>query len=208
MTENRHRPGERESDADDLVSLLERIRATDGDGQDVGVGEILEAAGTRTFGPVAVVAGLVVLAPLIGDLPGVPTLMGMLVVLTVGQRLFGIEHIWLPGLLSNRRVPRDKLRKGLDWMRRPARFLDRFTGPRMGWLMSGGGNLLLALACLLVALALPLMEFVPLSANGGGLALMTFGLAMIARDGLVATLALLLTGGTLGFVVWQLTGGF
>lgn len=207
MTENRHRPGDSEDDADDLVSLLERIRATDGDGHDVSVGEILEAAGTRTFGPVAVVAGLVVLAPLIGDLPGVPTLMGMLVVLTVGQRLFRQKHIWLPSWLSERRVPRDKLRKGLRWMLRPARFLDRFTGPRLSWLMTGGGDLLLALACLVVALALPLMEVVPLSANGGGLALMAFGLAMIARDGVVAILALLLTGGTLGFVGWQLAGG-
>ena len=67
---------------DDLVAVLERIRATDGDGKDVSVGDILTAAGTRTFGPV-VVAGLVVLAPLIGDIPGVPTLMALLVLLTV-----------------------------------------------------------------------------------------------------------------------------
>lgn len=50
----------------------------------------------------------------------------------------------------------------------------------------------------MVALALPLMEFVPFSANGGGLALMAFGLAMIARDGVVAVLALVLSSGTLG----------
>lgn len=206
MSENRDRSGYHQDD--NLVSLLERIRSADGDGRDVSVGEILDAAGTRTFGPVVVVAGLVVLAPLIGDLPGVPTLMGMLVVLTVGQQLFRIDHIWLPGWLGNRRVPREKLRRGLGWLLKPARFLDRFTGARLIWLMTGGGNLLLALACLMVALALPLMEFVPLSANGGGLALMTFGLAMIARDGLLAVVALALTGATLGFVAWQLTGGF
>ncbi|MFW5824352.1 MAG: exopolysaccharide biosynthesis protein [Marinobacter sp.] len=206
MTADRPRSAGGEEGRDCLVSVLERIRATDGDGHDVSVGEILAAAGTRTFGPVAVLAGLVVLAPLIGDLPGVPTLMGMLVVLTVGQRFFHRTHIWLPAWLSNRRVPREKLHRGLGWLLKPARFLDRFTGPRWTWLMTGGGNLLLAVACMAVALALPLMEFVPLSANGGGLALMTFGLAMIARDGLVATLALLLTGSTLGFIVWRLAG--
>lgn len=193
---------------DSLEGLLDRIRDTDGDGRRVTVREILDAAGTRSFGPVAVVAGLVVLAPLIGDLPGVPTLMGMLVILTVGQRLFRRDYIWLPGWLSQRRVPRDKLHKGLAWMRKPARFLDRFTGPRLTWLMTGGGNLLLALACLVVALALPLMEFVPFSANGGGLALMAFGLAMIARDGVVAVLALVLSSGTLGFIGWQLASNF
>lgn len=189
---------------DDLVALLERIRATDGDGRDVTVREILKAAGTRTFGPVVVVAGLVVLAPLIGDIPGVPTLMGLLVLLTVGQMLFRKRELWLPRWLSERKVPRDKLHTGLRWMHKPARFLDRFTRPRLTLLMDGGGHLMLALACLLVALALPLMEFVPFSANGGGLALMTFGLAMIARDGVVAMLALLLTGGTFAFIASQL----
>lgn len=189
---------------DDLVALLERIRATDGDGRSVSVREILVAAGTRSFGPVAVVAGLVVLAPVIGDIPGVPTLMGLLVLLTVGQQIFGRDHIWLPNWLSGRKVPRDKLHTGLHWMHKPARFLDSFTRPRLTVLMDGGGNLLLALACLVVALALPLMEFVPFSANGGGLALMAFGLAMIARDGVAAIVALLLTGGTLAFIASQL----
>ncbi|GGY86079.1 exopolysaccharide biosynthesis protein [Marinobacter zhanjiangensis] len=189
---------------DDLDAVLERIRATDGDGTDVSVRDILTAAGTRTFGPVVVVAGLVVLAPLIGDIPGVPTLMSMLVLLTVGQLLFRRRHLWLPRWLSERKVPRDKLHTGARWLHKPARFLDRFTRPRLTVLMDGGGNLLLALACLLVALAMPLMEVVPFSANGGGLALMAFGLAMIARDGVVAIIALLLTGGTLGFIAWQL----
>lgn len=189
---------------DDLEAVLERIRATDGDGTDVSVRDILTAAGTRTFGPVVVVASLVVLAPLIGDIPGVPTLMGMLVLLTVGQLLFRRRYLWLPRWLSERKVPRDKLHTGARWLYKPARFLDRFTRPRLTVLMDGGGNLVLALACLVVALALPLMEVVPFSANGGGLALMAFGLAMIARDGVVAIIALLLAGGTLGFIAWQL----
>ncbi|MFL1406890.1 exopolysaccharide biosynthesis protein [Marinobacter sp. M1N3S26] len=201
---NDHPDSDEPGKNDDLVALLARIRAANGDGQDVSVDEILAAAGTRTFGPVVVVAGLVVLAPLIGDIPGVPTLMGLLVLLTVGQRLFHQRQLWLPRWLGDRKVPREKLRTGLCWMHRPARFLDRFTGPRLTMLMDGGGDLLLAISCLLVALALPLMEFVPFSANGGGLALTTFGLAMIARDGVVAILALLLTGGTFAFIASQL----
>lgn len=202
MSETPERKGPTKDD--DLEALLERIRATDGDGRVVSVGDILTAAGTRTFGPVVVVAGLVVLAPLIGDIPGVPTLMGFLVLLTVGQRLFHQRHIRLPRWLRDRKVPRDKLHTGLRWLQKPARLLDKVTRPRLTVLMDGGGNLLLAVACLVVALALPLMEVVPFSANGGGLALMAFGLAMIARDGVVAIIALLLTGGTLGFIAWQL----
>ena len=189
---------------DDLVSVLARIRAADGDGTSVSIRDILTAAGTRSFGPVVLVAGMVVLMPLIGDIPGVPTLMGMLVLLTAGQLLFRRQHIWLPRWLSNRTVPRDKLRTGLHWMYRPARFVDRYTGPRLTWLLDRGGNLTLALACVLVALTLPLMEVVPFSANGGGLALVMFGLAMIARDGVLAAIALCLTAGTLAVVATSL----
>ncbi|WP_438590661.1 exopolysaccharide biosynthesis protein [Halomonas borealis] len=45
------------------------------------------------------------------------------------------------------------------------------------------------------------MELVPFSANGGGLALTLFGLALLAEDGLMALAAYLLTGTTLALVV-------
>ncbi|MEC7815327.1 MAG: exopolysaccharide biosynthesis protein, partial [Pseudomonadota bacterium] len=48
------------------------------------------------------------------------------------------------------------------------------------------------------------MEFIPFSANGAGLALMAFGLAIVARDGLLALLALAFTGGTGWFVLTNL----
>ncbi len=188
---------------DSLIALLDRINSAQGDGNKVIVGEILDAVGTRSFGPVVVMAGLIVLAPLIGDIPGVPTLMSLLILLTIGQRPFRRDHIWLPRWLEERAVPMDKLRMGLRWMRRPARFLDNLTRPRLTFFMEGGGNLLLVGGCVLVALALPVMELVPFSANGGGLALMAFGLAMIARDGAVALFALAITGITLGFIIWR-----
>ncbi len=48
------------------------------------------------------------------------------------------------------------------------------------------------------------MELVPFSANGAGAVLTGFGLALIARDGLVALVALalaMLTGGIVGYVL-------
>jgi len=50
------------------------------------------------------VAGLVMLAPIIGDIPGVPVMMGVLVVLMAGQLLFRREHLCLPRCLLKRSV--------------------------------------------------------------------------------------------------------
>ena len=56
--------------------------------------------------------------------------------------------------------------------------------------------------CMAVALAMPAMEVIPFSANGGGAAMMAFGLAIIARDGVVALMATILTVAT-GWVIFS-----
>ena len=193
-------------DPNSLKELLDRLRdGTDGQHR-VSVGDILAVVGERSFGPLALVAGLVTLAPLIGDIPGVPTLLALMVLLTVGQLLFQRETIWIPARLANRSMEQEKLDKGLDWLEKPARFLDRWTRPRLVFLVRGPGQYVMAVLCLLVAAAMPLMEIIPFSANGGGLALVAFGLAIIARDGLLALFAALTTGGTAWFVLTNLPG--
>ncbi|MBB5319874.1 exopolysaccharide biosynthesis protein [Marinobacter oulmenensis] len=188
------------NDPQSFEELLTRIRdRTDGMEQ-VSVGDVLCAVGERSFGPVVLVAGLITLAPLIGDIPGVPTLLGLLVLLTLGQLMFQRNNIWIPSKLSNRKISRGKLVKGLEWMDKPARFMDRWTGARLCWLVRGPGQYVMALICMLVALAMPLMELIPFSANGGGLALMAFGLAIVARDGLLALIAMASTAGTAWFI--------
>ncbi len=191
---------------ENLQQLLDRLR-THTEGRDqVSVADIFQAVGERSFGPVVLVVGLIVIAPLIGDIPGIPTLLGLVVLLTLGQLLFQRRSIWLPASLARRRVSRAKLVRGLDWMNKPACYLDRYTRPRLVWLTRGPGQYLMALLCMAVAGAMPLMELVPFSANGGGLALMAFGLAIIARDGLLALVATGLTLGTGWFVVSGLLG--
>jgi hypothetical protein len=194
------------NDPNSLQELLDRLRDGTNGQRRVSVGDILAVVGERSFGPLALVAGLVTLAPLIGDIPGVPTLLALMVLLTVGQLLFQRETIWIPARLANRSMEQEKLDKGLDWLEKPARFLDRWTRPRLVFLVRGPGQYVMAVLCLLVAAAMPLMEIIPFSANGGGLALVAFGLAIIARDGLLALFAALTTGGTAWFVLTNLPG--
>ncbi|MDO3720936.1 exopolysaccharide biosynthesis protein [Marinobacter sp. chi1] len=189
-----------------LTDVLNLLRANTRGQQQVSIGDVLDAVGQRSFGPVVLIAGLLTLAPLVGDLPGVPTLLGLLVLLTLGQLPFQQQSIWIPSHLSRRQIERHKLTKGLDWIEKPARFIDRWTSQRLTWLVRGPGRYLTALICMLVAAALPAMELVPFSANGGGLALTLFGIALVADDGLFALLGILFTGGTLWMVISGLMG--
>lgn len=188
----------------DLRQLLERIGNAARDRDQVSLRAITEELGSRSFGPLLLLAGLVTLAPLIGDIPGVPTLMAIIVLLVAGQLLIGRHHLWLPRWLLDRSVARGKVDKALSWMRRPARVVDRLLRPRLSVFVNGPGVYAIALMCVIIAAATPPMEFVPFTANGAGLALTAFGLALIAMDGLVALLAFVFTAATLGAVIYGL----
>jgi hypothetical protein len=187
-----------------LEQLLDCIGKANTSRGQVSLGAIMEAVGSRSFGPVLLVAGLIILAPFIGGIPGVPTTMATLVLLSAGQLLFRREQFWLPRWLLKRSVARDKLCRGLKWLRRPAQFLDRWTRPRLTMFTQGAGIYVIAIACIAIAAVTPVMEFVPFSANGAGAALTAFGLALLARDGFLALLALLVTASIFGIVVYGL----
>jgi hypothetical protein len=137
---------------------------------------------------VVLLVGLILVTPLSG-VPGIPTLMGLLTLLTLGQILVGRKHFWLPHWLVQRQVPRRKLVQGLKIMRPPARSIDRLIRPRLTLLVRGPGLYAMALVCMVISVVMPATELVPFSASIAGLALMTFGLAMISKDGLLALIA-------------------
>jgi len=186
----------------DLEQLLDRIREAAGNGDPVSLGAIFDVVGHRSFGPLLLVAGLVTLAPVIGDIPGVPTMMAVLVLLIAGQVLFRHEHLWLPDWLLARSIARDKLCKALKWMQRPARFVDRFLRPRLTMFTHSAGAYAVAITCALIAIAMPATEVVPFSANGVGLVLTAFGLSLIAHDGVLAIAAFIILAITVGLALY------
>lgn len=101
-------------------------------------------------------------------------------------------------------MPRNKLCKALDWLRAPARFVGRFLRRRLTIFTQSAGIYVIAIVCIVIAAAMPVMELVPFSANGAGAALTAFGLSLIAHDGLLSLLALVFTVATFGLVVYHL----
>lgn len=178
----------------DLVDALEQIEREE---PKVSVDDILGAVGRRSFGPLLLVAGLITLVPVISGIPGVPTLMAVMVLLVAVQLLAGRKTFWLPQWLLRRSVSRKSFDKALGWLKKPAKWMDTLLGVKLGWMSGFWGIRATAVACLLVALAMPLMEFVPFSANGAGVALSLFGIGLITRDGIVLALGFLLTAATL-----------
>lgn len=190
--------------ASSLTHLLESLENMERRKLQVSVEDVLTAAGRRSFGPMLLVAGLITLAPLIGDIPGMPTLMAAIVLLTAGQLLAGRDRFWLPQWLLRRHMTRKTFDKSLQRMKKPARWVDRWLRMRLPWLTGYWGSRLTALTALIIALAMPPMEFIPFSANGAGLALTLLGLGLVARDGVVLLLGVGITVTTIMVVAANL----
>lgn len=183
-----------------LDELLTRIGEADGEKDRVTLKDILEAVGRSSFGPLVLLAGVITLTPVVGDIPGVPTTLGVLVVLTAGQMVIGRSYFWFPRWLLRRSLKREKVRKVVRWGRKPARWVDRVLRVRLTFLTEGPGAYAVAVSCLVIGAAMPAMDFVPFSANVAGVILTLYGLSLIARDGLLALAGFALTIGLLLFV--------
>jgi len=187
-----------------LEQLIDRLHAIDGNHDPVDLEALLVQIGRRSFGAILLLAGIIVLIPLIGDIPGVPTLAALLVALTTIQLLAGRKHFWLPRFLLKRAIRRDQLDKSLRFARKPARFADRFTRRRLPVFFSAAGTRIIGAATLGVALVMPVLELIPFSANLAGIALSAFGIAIVARDGLFAVVSLAATASVFGLVGYWL----
>lgn len=174
-----------------LEELLDHLRrAAEAGERDVTVERLLEAVGRRSFAPLLLLVGVLLVSPLSG-IPTFPTLMGIMVSIVTLQMLCGRHYFWLPRWLLHRHLDRDRLLQVFDWLDTPARVTDRVLRPRLLALLRGPAERIIALLCFLLALALPVTEVVPFSSSMAGVAFLAFGLSLAAFDGALALLAYL-----------------
>lgn len=187
-----------------LEQLLDRLDAIDGNHDPVDLGALLDQIGRRSFGMILLLAGMIVLVPIIGDIPGVPTLAAILVAIPAIQLLLGRDQFWLPDFVLRRAITRERLEQSLRIARKPARFVDRFTRRRLLVIVGPLGGRIIGATALGIALVMPALELIPFSANLAGIALLAFGVAMIARDGLFAAISLATAAGVFYLVGYWL----
>ena len=113
---------ERTRDLEDVLGDLRK--AATSNGAKVSVGEIIDAFGRRSFGPLIFLCGLLGMTP-VAAVPTVPTILATITALIAAQLLFGRDSIWIPRAIENLSLNPGKVEKAADAARKPAR-----SGPR------------------------------------------------------------------------------
>lgn len=177
-------------DAENLTGLLDSLDEQIEGEDDFSVEDLLDAFGARSFGPLLAVPAIIALSPL-GAIPGVPATLGVFVVLVSGQHLIGKGRPWVPSRLRDRGVSADTWSDAREKVAPWAARADRVIEPRMTWLTTGPMAQVIGVATLLLGAAMVPLELVPFAVYAPGAALLALGLALSARDGVLAIFGLI-----------------
>jgi hypothetical protein len=177
--------------------ILDRLKDLGSDQDKATLGDMVEAFGSRGYGPFLIVPPLIELSP-IGGIPGVPTVLAAIITLFAVQILFGREHMWLPGFLRKRTIKGEKLVKAADKLRPLAERMVRWFHNRLPVLTKGPAKRVAAGACIALACTVAPLELLPFASSAPMLAIAAFGVALLVRDGVLMIVAVLLALGAIG----------
>lgn len=178
--------------------LLDAVAGAGGDR--VTVGEILDRLDARAFGLAVLLFSLPSIVPMP---PGVPTVVGIALLIVSLQMVIGRHELWLPGILSKRSFSRPSLVSALTKIRPQLEALEKICRPRLMFLTGGVGTVLIGLVVLVMAIVLIL----PLPPGGNfppALACAVLGMGLSERDGIIV-LAGIATTVAASVAVWFVT---
>ncbi|BBK42940.1 exopolysaccharide biosynthesis protein ExoD [Allostella vacuolata] len=178
-----------------LDHLLAEVRA-----ERVTLGWVIDRLGERSFGLVMLVLAL------LGMLPGVSVLAGMLLAVLAAQMILGRKGPAFPPRVAGRPLSARRLARIVQWARPALRLMERIARPRWGMPFQATKRTVGIVVLLVDAL---LFAPVPFSNIPPAAAIATIAVAYLEEDGMLLSVALL--AGTLLLAIaaavgWQAMG--
>jgi hypothetical protein len=158
------------------------------EGESVPVGKIVDGLGHHAFAALMLVFALISTSPA-SAIPGVTAVVAVIVLLLVVQMIAGRRCVWLPEFVTRRELAKDKLCRGIGWLRKPVRFVERALRPRLEFVYHRPWLYLPLLLILGLTLFMPFMEAVPTSGSIASAVIALFAAGLLTRDGVLALAA-------------------
>ena len=160
-----------------------------GDSEKVSVRDIIDALDSRSFGLAVLLFALPSVVPMP---PGVPTVVGIILLIVSIQMAVGREELWLPGILSKREFDRKSLVKAFEGLAPKLGIIEKVMKPRLLFMTGRVGSILVGVIVLIMAVVLIL----PLPPGGNfppALACAVLGLGLAQRDGALILIGLVVS---------------
>jgi hypothetical protein len=175
------------------------------DGADSNLRDIVTSMGHRAFGPVMVLCGLFLCTPL-GALPLVPAAFALINIVFALQLLARRPHPWVPDILAKAKVPYRRVAqvnaKVAPWLAK----IDNVIRPRLAWVTEGPMLVLAALVSVLLSATMFPLSVIPFGVVPPAILLGLIGLSLIARDGLLLLIAMVVSIGIFAWVGTVIAG--
>ncbi|WP_265499686.1 exopolysaccharide biosynthesis protein [Paracoccus beibuensis] len=173
-----------------LSDVLDQLESS-AHGESIAVQEIVDKLGRKSFASLMLTFSLISTSPA-SAIPGVTAMVGVIVFVLVVQMVIGRKSVWLPGFVMHRQLSTQKLCKGIGWLRKPVRFVERFLRPRLQFLLHRPWFFLPLLLILGLTLFMPFMEVIPTSGSIASAVIALFAAGLLTRDGGLVLAAMLL----------------
>lgn len=179
------------------------LAAVRGQSERISLGDIVEVLDARAFGLATLMFALPSVVPMP---PGVPTIVGLALLMVSAQMVIGRQELWLPRFMARWSFPRASLVSAMEGLTPRLRVLESIARPRLMAMTGTFGTIVIGVVILIMALILIL----PLPPGGNfppALACAILGMGLAERDGLIVLVGI--AGSVLALAAaWAVTVGF
>lgn len=171
-------------------------------GDSITIQQVTETLGNKSFASLMLVFSLISTSPA-SAIPGVTATVAAIVFILVIQMIIGRKSVWLPDFITARRLSTAKLCKGVNWVRKPVRYVEGFLKPRFTFLFHRRWLWLPLTLILGLTLFMPFMEVIPMSGSIASAVIAIFAAGLLMHDGRLVLFSVVLLSAA-PMAVWYL----
>lgn len=174
------------SDATSMSETLDIIEDKT-EGETITVSDVVKALEHKGFGALLIAPAMIAILPT-GAIPGVPAVCGLFIAIISLQMVMARTHPWMPQRLKGLSFSRDKYNQAVEKAEPYVKKIDTFFYPRLEFLTQNFIQRIAAVLCVFLSAAMIGIGFVPFLPALFAVAVLTFGVAFSARDGVMVLL--------------------
>lgn len=186
-----------------LTAVLDEIEENI-DGDKISFGKIVDEFEDRGYGPLLLIAALFIMLPT-GGIPGIPTVLAVVIIFIAAQLTWGRSTPWLPNKLRSISFDKAKFTKAASKIKPITRKVDYILRPRLKRFAKKPVTRIVGAVIIGLCLFMPFLEIIPFADVIPSSSIVIISLGLTARDGvftLVGLIAALVMLG--GAAVWLL----